>query len=65
MDRIKKVIRNLDKTIKYYDDKAELYFDRAVRYKSLKDGELASAYSDLARGFEKLKQLYKYNGKDF
>lgn len=58
MDKIKKDKRNLDKIIKYYDDKAELYFDRAIRYKSLKDGELASAYSDLARGFEKLKKLY-------
>lgn len=58
MDKIKKYKRNLDKIIKYYDDKAELYFDRAIRYKSLKDGELASAYSDLARGFEKLKKLY-------
>ena len=65
MDKIKKDKRNLDKIIKYYNNKAELYFDRAVRYESLKDGELASAYSDLARGFEKLKQLYKYNGKDF
>ena len=64
MDKIKKVIRNLDKTIKYYDDKAKLYFDRAVRYKSLKDGELASAYSDLARGFEKLKKLYGGRGYD-
>ena len=57
-DKIKKIKRNLDKIIKYYDGKADLYHDRAIRYKSLKDGELASAYSDLARGFEKLKQLY-------
>ena len=58
MDKMKVVKGNLKKIIKYYDDKADLYFDRAVRYKSLKDGELASAYWDLARGFEKLKQLY-------
>lgn len=57
-DKIKVIKGNLNKIIKYYDGKADLYFDRAVRYKSLKDGELASAYQDLARGYEKLKKLY-------